>query len=121
MPLFLNFRGLSDYVFDNYFGELLTVTVFATIAFATFLLEYDYLVALYEGFGNFTHNFGAFNNRCAYFYLAVIVHEQNFFEFYGVTGFYLVAEVVNIQEAVLFSFELLTLNFYDNVHYNIEL
>ena len=44
----LGVKQLSKDVFDDNFGEILTVTVFTTIAFATFFLEYDYFVAFNE-------------------------------------------------------------------------
>lgn len=130
----VNFKGLSDDVFDDYFGEILAMTVFATIAFAAFLLENNHLVAFEEsGFNcfatavvsfvscNFANNLCAFNGGGANLYGAVIVDEKNAVELYGLAGLYLIAEIVNIQEAVLFCLELLALNFYDNVHYDNEL
>jgi len=97
------------------------VTVLAAVTFAALLLEYDDLVAFYEGLGHFAYYFCSFNGRGADFYGTVGVDEKNAVELYGLAFLYFVAEIVNIQEAVLFSFELLALNFYDNVHYNIEL
>lgn len=95
------------------------MTVLATIALAALLLENDYLVALHEGVGDFAYYFGSFNGRCAYLNGTVGVNEQNAVKLYGLAFLHLVAEIVNIQEAVLFCLELLALNFYDNVHYNI--
>lgn len=95
------------------------MAVLTAIAFAALLLEYDNLVALYEGFGYFAYYFCSFNGRSANLYGTVGVYEQNAVELNGLTFLNLVAEIVNIQEAVLFSLELLALNFYNNVHYNI--
>ncbi len=110
------------------------MSVFATIAFAAFLLENDNFVAFEEGGFNlfatavislvgsyFANYLCAFNGGCAYFDGAVIVNEKNPVKLYGLSGLYLVPEIVNIQEAALFCLELLTLNFYDNVHYINEL
>ena len=93
------------------------MTVFATIAFAAFLLEHDYLVALHEGFSNFTYYFCSFNGRSADFNGTVGIYEKHAVKLYCV-ALLNVAEMMNIQEAVLFCLELLALNFYDNVHYN---
>ncbi len=92
------------------------MAVFAAIAFATLFLEYDHLVALYEGFGYFANNFCAFNGGSADKHFAVFVGEEHAVELNGVTSLGLFAEVVNIQELTFFSFELLSLDFYDNVH-----
>ncbi len=94
------------------------MTVLATIAFAALLLENDHLVALHEGFGDFAYYFCSFNGRSAYLDGTVGVYEENAVKLYGLAFLYLVAEIVNIQEAVLFCLELLALNFYNNVHYN---
>lgn len=61
--------------------------------------------------------FGSFNGRSAYFYSTVGIYKQNAVELYGVALFGLLAEIVDIKELVLFSFELLSLNFYNNVHW----
>ena len=95
------------------------MTVLATIAFAAFLLEDDHLVALHEGLSDFANYFGSFNGRSAYLNGTVGIYEKHAVELYCVALLYLAAEMMNIQEAVLFGFELLALNFYDNVHYNI--
>lgn len=103
------------------------MTVFATIAFAAFLLENDNFVAFEEsgGFalnfvlGYFANHLCAFNGGSANLDCAVGVNEQNTVELYGVAGLNIVAKIMNIQEAVLFCLELLALDFYDNVHYYI--
>lgn len=100
------------------------MTVFATIAFAAFLLENDNFVAFEESglltfylmSCNLADNFGTFNSGCANLNCAVCINEEHTVKLYGVTCFDSIAEIVNIQEAVLFCFELLTLNFYDYVH-----
>ena len=110
------------------------MTVFATIALAAFLLENDYLVALEEssldGFAtaivglvgsNLANDLCAFNGGSANLDSAIGVNEQNAVKLYGLTCLNFVAEIMNIQEAALFCLELLTLNFYDNVHYDNEL
>lgn len=116
---FLIFKGLSDYVFNNNFGEILAMAVLATIAFAAFLLEHDHLVTFYEGFLYLAYYFCALYEGCADLYGTIGVNEQHTVKFYRLSVLDFVAEVVYIQEAVLFCLELLTLNFYDNVHYNL--
>ena len=94
------------------------MSVLATIAFATLLLEHYHLVTFYEGFLYLAHNFCTLYERRSDLYGTFGVYKQHAVKFYCLTVLYFVTEVVYIQEAVLFCFELLTLNFYDNVHYN---
>ncbi len=92
------------------------MAVFAAIAFATFLLEYDHFVTFYEGLFNLANNFSSFNSGSTDFHGTIGFSEENAVEFNLVTFFNLLSEVVDIQEFACFSFELLSLNFYDNVH-----
>ena len=108
--------GLSNYVFDHYLGEALAMAVFAAIAFATFLLENDHFVTFHEGTFNLANYFCPFYGGSANLHCAVGINQKNAVKLNGFTLFLLVAEVVNIQELALFSLELLSLNFYDNVH-----
>ena len=88
----------------------------ATIAFAAFLLEHDHLVTFYEGFLYLAYYFCALYEGCADLYGTIGVNEQHTVKFYRLSVLDFVAEVVYIQELVFFSFELLSLDFYDNVH-----
>ncbi len=74
------------------------MTVFATIAFAAFLLEDDNLLALYEGSEDFTNNLCAIHGGSANFNCFIGLREENTVEFNLVTFFDCVAEIVNIQE-----------------------
>ena len=96
------------------------MAVFAAVAFATFFLEHDYLVAFYEGGSDFAYHFGTFHGGSAYFYFAVGVGKENAVKFYAVAFLYIVAQVVHIQKAVFLGLELLALDFYDYVHLFIE-
>lgn len=93
------------------------MAVFTTVVITTFFLEDDYLVAFYEGFLYLAYDFGTFYCRSAYFHCAVIVGKKNAVEFYAVTFFYILTKVVHIQEAVFLGLELLSLDFYDYVHF----
>jgi len=77
------------------------MTVFATIAFAAFLLEYDHFLALYEGSKNFTFHFCTFNGRRTDFYIAVGIKEENLVESDCVALFCFLAEVVNLHSEAL--------------------
>ena len=92
------------------------MAVFAAVAFATLLLEDNHFVALYKGGGYFTYHFGAFDGGCAYLYGAVYVGQEHAVKLYGLTLLNLFAQVVYIQETVFLGLELLSLDFYDNVH-----
>ena len=111
-----SFLGLSNYIFNNNFGEALTVTVFATIAFAAFFLENDNLVTFHEGSFHFANNFSTINGGLADFHGTVGVDEEHAVKFHGSALFGFFAEIVNIQELSGFSLELLSLNFYNSVH-----
>lgn len=116
VPLSLRFRGLSNYVFNHNFGEILAMAVFTTIAFATLFLENDHFITFYEGTFYLANYFCSFNNGSTYFYFTVNIGKKNTVENDFLLFFNVVAEEVNIQELTFFSFELLSLNFYDYVH-----
>ena len=92
------------------------MTVLATVVVATFLLENDNFIAFYEGTLYLANNFCPFYGGRAYFHGTVGISEEYAVEFDFVTFFYLLTEIVDIQKFVFFSFELLSLDFYDNVH-----
>lgn len=91
------------------------MSVFAAIAFATFLFENDDFVAFYQRKHNFSIYFCAFHGRRADFYVAVSVNEKDFVESYGFALFH-IAEMVDIQIFAGFGFVLQSLDFYDSVH-----
>ena len=92
------------------------MAVFTAIAFATFLLENDYFVTFHQGYGYFAYHLCTFYGRCSNCYVTVGVYEQYTVELNCVAFFFLVAEIVNIQELAGFCLELLSLNFYNCVH-----
>lgn len=93
------------------------MAVFAAIAFATFLFEDDDFVAFDEGSCNFANNFSSFDGRSADFNGTVGVREKHAVKLDRVAFLNILAEIVNIQELTGFGLELLSLNFYDNVHF----
>lgn len=110
-------RGLSYYVFDHNFGELLAMAVFAAIALATLLLEDNHFVTLYERLFNLTYNFSALYQGCAYFYLSIYVAQQHAVKLH-LCAFFSVFDVLDIQIAVFLCLELLSLDLNDYVHLN---
>ena len=92
------------------------MAVFATIAFATLLLEDDYLLTLYEGLENLANHLRALYCGGTYFYCIVGFSEEHTVKFNCVTFFVSIAEIVNIQELLRLCLELLSLDFYDSVH-----
>ena len=92
------------------------MTVFATIAFAAFLLENDDFVSLHQRGCNLAYYFCSFNGGSADFHVTVGVSEENAVENNLFAFFDSFAEIVNIQELAGFSLELLSLDFYDSVH-----
>ncbi len=113
---YLRFLGLCNYVFDHDLREVLAMAVETTIAFATFLLEDDYLVAFYEGTFYLANYFGSLYGGSAYLDGTVGVYEQDAVEYDLFTLFLLVAEIVYIQELSGLGLELLSFDFYDCVH-----
>lgn len=109
--------GLSNYVLDHNLREHLTMTVLATVIVTTFLLEDDNLIALHEGTFHLANYFCPFHGGRAYLNGTVGVNEEDFVKLYGLTLFLLVAEIVDIQEFTGLGLELLSLDFYDSVHF----
>lgn len=93
------------------------MTVLFAVTFTSFFLEYDNFVAFQEGNSYFTHYFCSFYSGSTYFHIAVSVKKQYAVKFHSVAFFFVIAEVMNIQELSGFSLELLSLDFYNCVHY----
>ena len=100
-------------------SELLAMAVETTIAFATFFLENDDVFTFHEGSIHLANNFCAFDGRRANLNSTVGIHEEDAVELYRVTFLALVAEVVDIQLLAGLGTELLSLNFYNCVHFRI--
>lgn len=92
------------------------MAVFATVAFAAFLLEDNHLLTLHEGKEHLTVYFRTFNGRCADLYVAVGIQKKHFVESDCIALLYFLTEKMNIQIFALFGFELLSLDFYNCVH-----
>ena len=105
-------------MFDGNLGELVTITVQLAVTFAALLVEHEHLVAFYEGRNHFAYDLGAFDGGSAYFHVAVVVNEQHFLKFNSLTAFCF-ADVVDEELLALFNLELLTVNLYDCVHFNL--
>lgn len=89
-----------------------------TVAFATLLVENEHLVALNQRRKNFAYNLGTFYSRSANFYFTVVVNQQHVFKFNSLATFG-TADVIYKELLAFFCFELLTVNLYDCVHYDI--
>ena len=92
------------------------MAVQTTITFAALFLEDKHLVTFYERLENLAAHFGALYCGHTDFNITVGIEKENFLKLYCISGLHLVAKVMNIQILALFSFELLSLNFYDNVY-----
>ena len=113
---YLRFLGLCNYVFDHDLREILAMAVETTVVVAAFLLEDNHLVAFYEWTFYLANYFGSLYGGCAYLNGTVGVYEQNAVEYNLFALFFLVAEIVYIQELSGFCLELLSLDFYNCVH-----
>lgn len=85
------------------------------VAFATFLVENNHFFALDDRSYNFAYNLSTFYCRSANGYYAIFFCEKHLVEYhFGTLSCF--SNVVNIQLAACFGFELLSLNLYDYVH-----
>ena len=92
------------------------MAVLTTIALAALLLEDDYLVALHEVLQDLANYFCAIDGGSAHLDSTVGFSEEHTVKFDGAAFFGAFAEIVNIQELVGLSLELLSLDFYDCIH-----
>ena len=92
------------------------MTVALTRVLATLHLENDDFVTLYEWVHYFTHYFGTLYGWSTYLYCTVSIYEQYLVKFNSLAGFN-VLDMVNEELLALFSLKLLTLNFYNCVHF----
>ena len=107
---------LSDYLFNFNFRVLLAMAVLHAIALAALLLEYDDLVALDERFHDFHYYFRTFNGWCTYRDCALVIDEQHLVKLNSL-AFFGVLDAVHKQLCALLNLELLTVNFYNYVHF----
>ena len=91
------------------------MTVQFSVTFSSLFVEYEYFVAFYQRRNYFTNYFSTINSRSTYSYCSIVVYQQYFFKFNSCAVF-CVLNVVYKQFFALFSFELLTVNFYNYVH-----
>ena len=91
------------------------MTVQLLVTFSSLLVEYQHFLAFYEVRNYFAYHFCTFYGRRTYFYSTVVVYQQNFVKFNSCAVF-CILNVLNKQLFAFFSFELLTVNFYNYVH-----
>ena len=85
------------------------------VTFTTLLVEDDYLFALDKRSYYFAYNLCTFYCRSTNGYYAIFVCEKHLVEYhFGTLSCF--SNVMNIQFAASFGFELLSLNLYDYVH-----
>ncbi len=103
-------------MFDSQFSKLLTVTVQFSVTFSSLLVEYQNFVSFNHRRSYFAYYFCAFYNWSTYSNSTIVVYQQNFVKFNSCTVFGIL-NVVNKQFLAFFSLELLTVNFYNYVHF----
>ncbi len=91
------------------------MTIETAIAFATFLLENDYVLTLNEGINHLANNLSTLYGGGTYGYVTIGVNQQNLVELYCV-AFVHIGDVMNIQLLASLGAELLSLDFYNCVH-----
>ena len=89
------------------------MTVTFAISFSSLFLEDNHFIAFYVR-QYLTDHFGTFHYRSTNFYLSVVVDQQHFVKLDGSS--LLCRQTVNKQLFAGFDLELLSLNFYNNVH-----
>ena len=92
------------------------MAVACTAILAALHLEDDDLVTLYEWVHYFYYYFRTLYCRCTDCHCAVFVNEQNLVEFNSLASFYIL-DVMYEELLALLCLELLTVNFYDCVHF----
>lgn len=97
------------------FCELLTVTVLLLIVLTALLVEYDYLVALYERCLYFGNYLGAFHGGGAYGDCSFVVNKKYVLKLYFLSGLG-ACKVMYKEGLVGFYLELLALNLNNSVH-----
>ncbi len=85
---------------------------------ATLHLEYDDFFTFYQWLKHFTHYFGAIYGRSAHFHGSLIVYEEHFLKLNRL-AFLCILDMMHEQFLALFSLELLTVDFYNCVHFYI--
>ena len=78
--------------------------------------EDNHFVALYERVHNFTHYFCSLYGRSTNLHCTVSIYEQHFVKFNSLACLH-VLDVVHKELLALLNLELLTLNFYNCVHF----
>ena len=92
------------------------MTVARTRVLAALHLEDNHLVTLNERIHNFTYYFCTLYGGGTYLYCAVSIYEQYLVKFNSLAGFD-VLDMVDEELLALLGLELLTLNFYNCVHF----
>ncbi len=88
-----------------------------SVTFSSLLVEYEHFLALHDGACDFANNLSAFYCRSTYGHGTFFVYQQHFLVLYSCAGFCL-CDVMYKQFLALFGFELLSVNFYNYVHFS---
>lgn len=116
MSHFFVLLNLSVNCFNLYLSELCAMTILFAIVLATFHLEDDDLIALHEWCYHLSNYFCTTDSRRANCDCSVVIDQQNLVKLNSL-AFFGIFQAVDIELFALFSLELLTVNFYDCVHF----
>ena len=92
------------------------MTVLLSVVLTTFHLEDNYLVAFYERSYYLSYYLCALNSWCAYCDCSVVINQQNLVKLNSL-AFFRIFDVVYEELLALLSLKLLTVNFYNCVHF----
>ena len=94
------------------------MAILHTVVLTALHLEHHYLLALYERIHHFGYYFSALNGGGTDLHCSIIVYEQHTIKLNSLTGLD-VLHVVDEELLSSFSLELLTVNLYDCVHFEL--
>jgi len=111
-----SFLLLSDYLFNFNLGVLLTVTILLPVVLTALHFEDDDLLTLHKWINHFYYYLGTFYGWCTHRDSALIVDEEHFVKFNSL-AFFGFLDAVYKELLALLNLKLLTVNFYDCVHF----
>ena len=92
------------------------MTIQLSVAFSSLLMENQKSFAFYKRRNHFANDLGTFHRRKTDFHITVVIYQQHFLKLNSCPAF-CVLNVLNEQFLSFFSLELLTVNFYNYVHF----
>ena len=112
----LTFFRLSNNLFYGQLCELLAMAIQLTVTFSSLLVEHQYFLAFHQRRNHFANHLCAFYRGKTYCHVAIVVDQQHFLKFNSLVSLS-VLHVLHEQFLAFHHLELLTVNFYNCVHF----